>query len=36
MAYKDAGYFARNLRTIEVLIDRDAITSDAAQRGTPY
>lgn len=24
-AYKDAGYFARNLRTIEVLIDRDAV-----------
>jgi integrase len=26
-AYTDAGYFARNVRTIEVLLDRDAITS---------
>jgi len=26
-AYRDAGYFSRNLRTIEVLIDRDAVTS---------
>ena len=24
-AYNDAGYFARNVRTIEVLIDRDAV-----------
>jgi len=32
-AYDDAGYFARNLRTIEVLIDRDAITSGAAATG---
>jgi hypothetical protein len=29
-AYSDAGYFARNLRTIEVLLDRDAVTSGAA------
>jgi integrase len=26
-AYTDAGYFARNVRTIEVLLDREAITS---------
>ena len=32
-AYTDAGYFARNVRTIEVLLDRDAITNgSAAQR----
>ncbi|MBV9452397.1 MAG: tyrosine-type recombinase/integrase [Streptosporangiaceae bacterium] len=35
-AYNDAGYFARNLRTIEVLIDRDAITSGAAAAGMPW
>ena len=35
-AYNDAGYFARNVRTIEVLIDRDAITSGAAATGTPW
>ena len=29
-AYVDAGYFARNLRTIEVLIDREAVQSGAA------
>jgi integrase len=29
-AYTEAGYFARNLRTIEVLLDRDAVTSGAA------
>jgi integrase len=29
-AYADAGYFARNVRTIEVLIDRDAVTSGQA------
>ena len=28
-AYTDAGYFARNVRTIEVLLDRDAITTGA-------
>ena len=31
-AYTEAGYFARNVRTIEVLIDRDAVTSGAAAR----
>jgi integrase len=29
-AYTDAGYFARNVRTIEVLLDRDAITNGQA------
>ena len=29
-AYTEAGYFARNVRTIEVLLDRDAIASGAA------
>ena len=35
-AYVDAGYFARNLRTIEVLIDREAVQSGAAASGTPW
>lgn len=35
-AYTEAGYFARNLRTIEVLIDRDAVASGAATTGTPW
>jgi len=35
-AYKDAGYFARNLRHIEVLIDREAIQGGAAAAGTPW
>lgn len=35
-AYTDAGYFARNVRTIEVLVDRDAITSGAAAAGEPW
>jgi integrase len=35
-AYSDAGYFARNLRTIEVLIDRDAVLSGAAAAGEPW
>lgn len=35
-AYKDAGYFARNVRTIEVLVDRDAVTSGAAAAGEPW
>jgi hypothetical protein len=29
-AYTQAGYFARNVRTIEVLLDRDAVASGAA------
>jgi integrase len=35
-AYHDAGYFERNLRTIEVLIDRDAVASGAATTGEPW
>ncbi|MFC5724169.1 tyrosine-type recombinase/integrase [Streptomyces gamaensis] len=35
-AYNDAGYFERNVRTIEVLVDRDAVTSGAAVSGEPW
>ena len=35
-AYTEAGYFARNIRTIEVLLDRDAVTSGAAAAGQPW
>lgn len=35
-AYDDAGYFERNVRTIEVLIDRDAVTSGAAAAGESW
>lgn len=35
-SYTDAGYFERNIRTIEVLIDRDAILSGATAGGTPW
>jgi hypothetical protein len=36
-AYTDAGYFARNVRTIEVLLDRDAITSgQVGTEGGPF
>jgi integrase len=35
-AYAQAGYFARNIRTIEVLLDRDAVTSGAAAGGQPW
>jgi integrase len=35
-AYHDAGYFARNVRTIEVLIDRDAVQGGAAAKGAPW
>ena len=35
-AYNDAGYFARNVRAIEVLVDRDAVTSGAAAAGEPW
>ena len=31
-AYTDAGYFARNVRAIEVLLDRDAITDRRRRR----
>jgi hypothetical protein len=35
-AYRDAGYFERNVRTIEVLLDRDAVTSGQASAGEPW
>lgn len=35
-AYTDAGYFSRNVRTIEVLIDRDAVPSNAVGDETPW
>jgi hypothetical protein len=35
-AYADAGYFSRNVRAIEVLIDRDAVASGAAASGEPW
>jgi len=35
-AYTEAGYFERNLRTIEVLIDREAVTSGQAASGQPW
>jgi hypothetical protein len=35
-AYTEAGYFARNIRTIEVLLDREAVTSGAAAGGEPW
>ena len=35
-AYKDAGYFSRNVRAIEVLFDRNAITNGAAANGSPW
>ncbi|MGE5285607.1 MAG: tyrosine-type recombinase/integrase [Micromonosporaceae bacterium] len=35
-AYADAGYFERNVRTIEVLIDRDAVTAGQAATGEPW
>ena len=35
-AYNDAGCFERNVRTIEVLVDRDAVTSGAAASGEPW
>lgn len=35
-SYADAEYFKRNLRTIEVLIDREAVLSGAAARGEAW
>jgi integrase len=35
-AYVDAGYFERNVRSIEVLIDQDAVKSGTAANGTPW
>lgn len=35
-SYSDAGYFGRNLRMIEVLIDGEAVRSGAAVEGEPW
>lgn len=35
-AYSDAGYFARNVRAIEVLIDQEAVKTAAAAEGQPW
>ena len=35
-AYQKTDYFKRNLRTVEVLIDQEAITNGAAARGEPW
>ena len=35
-AYKRADYFARNMRTIQVLIDRDSILTGTAAAGEPW
>jgi hypothetical protein len=35
-AYRKADYFARNVRTIQVLIDREAILTGAAAGGEPW
>lgn len=35
-AYEKAGYFERNVRTIEVLIDQEAVKSGAAAAGEPW
>jgi integrase len=35
-AYADAGYFARNLRSIEVLVDRDAVVHGGAAIGQSW
>jgi hypothetical protein len=33
--YNDAGYFARNVLTIEVLVNRDAVASGASAADEP-
>lgn len=35
-SYQDAEYFKRNLRTVEVLIDQDAITTGTVTNGEPW
>jgi integrase len=35
-SYRDAAYFKHNLRTIEVLIDQEAVKSGAAASGEPW
>lgn len=35
-SYSDAGYFGRNLRMIEVLVDQEAVRNGAAAEGEPW
>jgi hypothetical protein len=35
-SYVDAGYFGRNVRTIEVLIDQEAVINGDAAKGLPW
>lgn len=35
-SYQDAGYFTRNVRTVEVLIDQQAILNGEAAQGLPW
>lgn len=35
-AYSDAGYFGRNVRVVEVLIDREAVLSGTTVAGAPW
>lgn len=35
-SYQDAEYFKRNIRTVEVLIDQDAVKTGAAASGEPW
>ena len=35
-AYADAGYFARNVRAVDILLDRDAVLSGGAAQGAPW
>lgn len=35
-AIERAGYFARNMRTIAVLVDKDAVCNGSAARGEPW
>ncbi len=35
-SYADAGYFERNIRTVEVLIDQEVVKSGAAAAGEPW
>ncbi len=35
-SYADAGYFGRNVRLIEVLVDHEAVRNGAAATGQPY
>jgi len=35
-SYEDAGYFGRNLRAVELLLDRDAVQNGAAATGEPW